>query len=97
MLSLHASLPLDGLNGSRFFTAMPGSFGLLDDNHPHHVSLDRLTSSHPCVSVFDVQRLGLLSPGAAARLETPHGGYQLAHPHRAAEAAHVDSAPPGSA
>jgi hypothetical protein len=55
---------------------MPGCFGLLSDPHPSHVPPERFTQSHPCADVFELYREGLLFEGAAAIVQTPHGGYR---------------------
>jgi hypothetical protein len=58
---------------------MVGCFGLMDDpGNAYHVSPERLTESHPCISVFALHRAGLLTFGISARLQTAHGGSQLA-------------------
>lgn len=55
-----------------------GAFGLLDDHHHERVPVERLAENYPCVSVHWLYREGLLVVGASARLETAHGGYQMA-------------------
>ena len=57
---------------------MPGVFGLKEDHHHEHVPVERLTENRPCVDVFRLYREGLLLVGASARLQTAHGGSQLA-------------------
>jgi hypothetical protein len=53
-------------------------FGLTEDRHHHRVPCDRLTATHPCISVFALHREGLLVEGAQAVLQTAHGGYLIA-------------------
>jgi len=57
---------------------MVGCFGLKDDHHHDHVALQRLVSQHASVSVHDLDRQGLLTVGAQAHIQTPHGGYLAA-------------------
>jgi hypothetical protein len=54
---------------------MVAVFGLGEPQHDQRVPLDRLVEAYPAISVHDLTRQGLLTPGKS----TTYGGYPATH------------------